>query len=174
MFFRFIETNCFYVFYDKNTCASALVSTLNMIGSWKNFFYEKNGLLYIYYLPNQNEIWHMLWICLKKLKLLAVHTVILPDWTLQKRVLVLPSSVDMNSSAPNAKEFFRSTEGFSRAALTGHGLPGPHWKIAKMALFNPCMEFQIFLGQMSSFDALWKCHLVIFSQKCPKLRPCAF
>ena len=50
----------------------------------------------------------------------------------------------------------------------------PHWKIAKMALFNPCMEFQIFLGQMSSFDALWKCHLVIFSQKCPKLRPCAF
>ena len=75
---------------------------------------------------------------------------------------------------PMQKEFFRSTEGFLRAALTGHGHPGPLWKIAKMALFNPCMEFQIFLGQMSSFDALWKCHLVIFSQKCPKLRPCAF
>ena len=75
---------------------------------------------------------------------------------------------------PMQKEFFRSTEGFLRAALTGHGHPGPLWKIAKMAFFNPCMEFQIFLGQMSSFDALRKCHLVIFSQKCPKLRPCAF
>ena len=62
------------------------------------------------------------------------------------------------------KEFFRSTEGFLRAALTGHGHSGPLWKIAKMALFNPSMEFEIFLGQMSSFDALWKCHLVIFSQ----------
>ena len=27
---------------------------------------------------------------------------------------------------------------------------------------------------MSSFDALWKCHLVIFSQKCPKLHQCFF
>ena len=69
------------------------------------------------------------------------------------------------------KEFFKSTEGFLRAALTGHG---PLWKIAKIALFNPCMEFEIFFAQMSSFDALWKCHLVIFSQKCPKLRPSAF
>ena len=25
-------------------------------------------------------------------------------------------------------------------------------KIAKMALFNPCMEFKIFLGQMTSFE----------------------
>ena len=72
------------------------------------------------------------------------------------------------------KEFFKSTEGFLRAALTGHGRPGPLWKIAKMALFNPCMEFENFLGQMSSFNALWKCHLAIFSQKCPKLRPSAF
>jgi hypothetical protein len=52
------------------------------------------------------------------------------------------------------KEFFRSTEGFLRAALTGHGHPGPLLKIAKMALFNPFMKFEIFLGQMSSFDVL--------------------
>ena len=52
------------------------------------------------------------------------------------------------------KEFFRSTKGFLRAALTGHGHPGPLWKIAKMALFNPCMELEIFLGQMSPFNAL--------------------
>ena len=72
------------------------------------------------------------------------------------------------------KEFFKSTEGFLRAALTGHGHPGPLWKIAKMALFNPCMEFEKILGQMSFFNALWKCHLAIFSKKCPKLRASAF
>ena len=30
-------------------------------------------------------------------------------------------------------------DAFLRAALTGHGHPSPLWKIAKMALFNPCM-----------------------------------
>ena len=75
---------------------------------------------------------------------------------------------------PMQKEFFRSSEGFLRAALTGHGHPGPHWKIAKMALFNPSMEFEKILGQMSAFNVLWKCHLVIFFQKCPKLCPSAF
>ena len=40
-----------------------------------------------------------------------------------------------------------------------------------MALINPCMEFKIVLGKI---DALWKFQLVIFSQKCPKLRPIAF
>jgi hypothetical protein len=37
------------------------------------------------------------------------------------------------------KEFLKSCEGFLRAALTVHGHPSPVWKIAKMALFNPCM-----------------------------------
>jgi hypothetical protein len=32
------------------------------------------------------------------------------------------------------------------AALTVHGHPGPVRKIAKMALFDPCMEFEIFWG----------------------------
>ena len=32
--------------------------------------------------------------------------------------------------------------------------PSPLRKIAKMAVFNSCMEFEIFLGQMSSFDVL--------------------
>ena len=27
-------------------------------------------------------------------------------------------------------------------------------KIAKMALFDPCMEFEIFLGQMTLFEVL--------------------
>ena len=74
--------------------------------------------------------------------------------------LVLPSSIGRNSSAPNAKIFFQ----IHREILEG-------WKIAKMALFNPCMEFKIILGKI---DALWKFQLVIFSQKCPKLRPIAF
>ena len=37
------------------------------------------------------------------------------------------------------KEFFKSYDAFLRAALIGHGHPSPFRKIAKMALFNPCM-----------------------------------
>ena len=101
----------------------------------------------------------------------VVYTAILPDWTLKK--FCLPALLGIHQH-PMQKEFMKSCEGFLRAALTGHGHPGPLWKIAKMALFNPCMELKKILGQMSSFDALWKCHLVIFSQKCPKLCPSAF
>ena len=53
------------------------------------------------------------------------------------------------------KEFLKSYEGFLRAALTVHGHPGPVWKIAKMALFDPCLEFEIFLDQMTSFEVLF-------------------
>ena len=78
--------------------------------------------------------------CMKEL----IHTVILPDWTLKKWGLSnfafqhFKEFIAMHRH-PMQKEFFRSTEGFLRAALTGHGHPVPHWKIAKMALFNPCM-----------------------------------
>ena len=47
-------------------------------------------------------------------------------------------------------------------------------KIANMALFNPCMEFKNFLGQMTSFEVLRKCHFVILSKICLRLRPCAY
>ena len=69
------------------------------------------------------------------------------------------------------KEFLKSCEGFLRAALTVHGHPGPVWKIAKMALFDPCMEFEIFLGQMTSFEVLLKCHSLTLSKKCLRLHP---
>ena len=52
------------------------------------------------------------------------------------------------------KEFFRSSEGFVRATLIGHGNPGPLSKIAQMALFNPCMKFEFYGGQMPSFEVL--------------------
>jgi hypothetical protein len=45
---------------------------------------------------------------------------------------------------PKQKEFLNSCEGFLRAALTGHSHPSPFCKIAKMALFNPCMKLEIF------------------------------
>jgi hypothetical protein len=71
---------------------------------------------------------------------------------------------------PKQKEFLKSCEGFVKAALTGHGHPGPFWKVAKMALFNPCMKFEIFLCQITSFELLWKCHFVTLSKIC--IRPC--
>ena len=43
------------------------------------------------------------------------------------------------------KEFLKSCEGFLRAALTVHGHPGPVWKIAKMVLFDPWMEFEMIM-----------------------------
>ena len=33
------------------------------------------------------------------------------------------------------------------------------WKVAKMALLNPCMKFKFFFCQKTSFEALWKCHV---------------
>ena len=69
------------------------------------------------------------------------------------------------------KEFLKSCEGFLRAGLTVHGHPGPVWKIAKMALFDLCMEFENFLGQMTSFGVLLKWHSLTFSKKCLRLHP---
>ena len=47
-------------------------------------------------------------------------------------------------------------------------------KIAKTALFYPCMKIKNFLGQMTFFEVLRKCHLVTLSKMCLWLRPCAF
>ena len=58
------------------------------------------------------------------------NTVILPDWTLEKW-----GHFNFAIGTQCKKNFWN-----------------PVWKIAKMALFNPCMEFENFLGQMSSFD----------------------
>ena len=33
-----------------------------------------------------------------------------------------------------------------------------------MALFDPCMEFEIFLGQVTSFEVLLKCQFMTFSK----------
>ena len=51
-------------------------------------------------------------------------------------MLILPDFIGIHRS-PKQKEFLRSSEGFLRAVLTGHGHPGPFLKIDKMALFNP-------------------------------------
>ena len=75
---------------------------------------------------------------------------------------------------PKQKEFFNSCEGFLMADPTGHSPPSPFWKIAKMALFYPWMNFEIFVGQITSFEVLWKCHFVILSKMCLRLRPCAY
>ena len=84
--------------------------------------------------------------------------------------LILPSSIAFIGTQCK-KIFFKSCEGFLRAALTVHGHPSPVWKIAKMALFDPCMEFENFWGQMTSFEVLLKCHSLTLSKKCLRLQP---
>ena len=44
----------------------------------------------------------------------------------------------------------KNCEQLWRAALTANQLISG--KIAKMALFNPCMKFEFFGGQMTSFE----------------------
>ena len=101
-----------------------------------------------------------------------MHTVILPDWTFKRWGL-------FNFAFQHCKEFIRTQckknfwncEGFLRVALTVHGHPGPVWKIARMALFDPCIEFENFLNQITSFEVLLKCHSLTSSRKCLRLRP---
>ena len=40
-----------------------------------------------------------------------------------------------------------------------------------MALFDPCKEFENFLGQMTSFEVLLKCHSLTLFKKYLGLRP---
>ena len=42
-----------------------------------------------------------------------------------------------------------------------------------MALFDPCMKFEIFLGQSSLFQVLRKCHSWTLSKMCLRLHPSA-
>ena len=65
-------------------------------------------------------------------------------------------------------------EGYTNRAGQSRPIQPISGKIAKMALFNQCMEFKIFLGQMTSFEVLRKCHFVILSKMCLRLRPCAY
>ena len=49
----------------------------------------------------------------------------------------------------------------------------PFWQFfhfAKMALLNPCMKFKIFFCQKTSFEALWKCHLLKLFVICSRVR----
>ena len=57
----------------------------------------------------------------------------------------------------NNKREKKSCEPLWRAGLTGDGQSSQSadfWKFAKMALFNPCKKFEIFLGQMTSFEVV--------------------
>ena len=54
------------------------------------------------------------------------------------------------------KKIFNSREGFFRKSPFCTFSFWKNWKIAKIALLNPCMKFDFFFGQKYSFDALWK------------------
>ena len=47
-------------------------------------------------------------------------------------------------------------------------------KIAKMALFNPCMKFEIFGGQMTSFEVFSNSTYITLFKKCLWNRPSAY
>ena len=41
---------------------------------------------------------------------------------------------------------------------------------AKMALLNPSMKYKSYFGQKTSFEGLWKCHILKISITCPRVR----
>ena len=47
-----------------------------------------------------------------------------------------------------------------------HGVKSAKLAISKVALLTPCMEVEIFCGQIPSFEVLWMCHYWTFSIMC--------
>ena len=99
--------------------------------TWVSFFWDhkfQNQIL----IPRNSKtkcLFHGLFLLGNKV--LGVHTVILPVWTLNKwAFLVLPFVFLGIDQHQKQKEFFNFGEG-----LLSH--PSPFWKIDKMALFNP-------------------------------------
>ena len=49
----------------------------------------------------------------------------------------------------------------------------PFWQFfnsGKMAVLNPCMKFKNYFGRKTSFESLWRWHLLKISLTCPKVR----
>ena len=60
---------------------------------------------------------------------------------------------------------------FDDIFITGSKVPfWQNGKIAKMALLNPCMKFKNYFSQKTSFEALWKCHLLKIFVICSRIR----
>ena len=47
-----------------------------------------------------------------------------------------------------------------------HGVKSDNSAISKVALLTPCMEVDIYCGQIPSFEVLWMCHYKTFSIMC--------
>ena len=57
-----------------------------------------------------------------------------------------------------------------------HRTNSPLWKIAKMALLNPCLQCEFFKAKWLYLKCYgnWKCHLLILFKIFHKFRPCAY
>ena len=70
-------------------------------------------------------------------------------WDMLRKIFLIPIFIMLQKNAFGQKKFWIS--------CTGSKVPfWQKWKIAKMALLNPCMKFKNFFGQKHSFEALWK------------------
>ena len=78
-----------------------------------------------------------------------------------------------DSQKPKIKRVFQFLCGIVDGGTNRARPSRPILKIAKMALFNPCMKFEIFWGQMNLFGVLSKCHFETLSKICLRLCPSA-
>ena len=62
-------------------------------------------------------------------------------------------------------------KGFLRAVLTGHGHPGPVWKITKMPLLPPAGRLSFLAKWLHLKRRVMKIPLFEFIQKCLRLHP---
>ena len=107
----------------------------NCIGKYLNIFQDK--MLRVF--PAFRYPWNSF---SALFDLVGKHTLILEYFNIKEYACTfqfcIPVFLDIHRH-PKQKEIFKCYDAFLRAALTGHGHPSPFWKIAKMALFNPCM-----------------------------------
>ena len=101
----------------------------------------------------------------------AAHTVILPDRTLKKWGLSNFASIARNSSAPNVKRIFEILWGILEGRTNSARPSRPCLKNCQNGTFWSVHGIWNFLGQMTSFEVLLKCHPLTFSKKCLRHLP---
>ena len=88
--------------------------------------------------------------------------------------LVLLSSIGRNSSVPNAKRIFEILWGIHEGRINSARPSRPCLKNCQNGTFWSVHGIWNFLGQMTSFEVLLKCHALTLSQKFLRLHPAPF
>ena len=92
----------------------------------------------------------------RRKKVLSNHIVLEIESKTNIPFLILPTIVSINGHTyPKQKQFFNSYEYFLSASTNKASHPSPFWKIAKMAFFNPYIDFDFFFWPSATTQKLF-------------------